>query len=153
MKKLKNKLDEMQELNLLNIEKRGFWIAYCGLIIAIVVQIVLYKQDVLRYAAGETIVLFLSGGYACVAGIRKGIWSRRIPATPISNLVQSVTWSGVFAVFLMIMRYVQTGSLEIMVVSGISFFIIMTVVCFVLLSLMMLFYKQRKIKQEKQFED
>ena len=36
--KRKNNLDEMQELELLKIEHNGCWIAFWGLIIAIVVQ-------------------------------------------------------------------------------------------------------------------
>ena len=92
MRQLKNNLDEMQELNLLKIEKAGFWIVYIGLAAAIVVQMLMYGEDAFRYMAGETIVMVVGCIYVVAASIRKGIWSRRLPATPMSNLVQSIIW-------------------------------------------------------------
>ncbi len=39
MKKRKNNLDERQEQRLLQIESSGFWLAFWGLLAAIVIQL------------------------------------------------------------------------------------------------------------------
>lgn len=153
MKRLKNNLDEMQELNLLKIEKAGFWIAYIGLAAVIVVQMLIFQENSIQHIAGEMIVLAASCIYVVAASIKKGIWSRRIPATPMLNLVQSIIWSGIFAVVIIIIKYVQYGSLAGAIASGIIFFIFIGVLCYVILTLLMVCYKRKKDELEKEDED
>lgn len=153
MKKLKSNLDEMQELNLLNIEKRGFWLIYIGLAIAITVQMFLYQEEAGRYIAAEMIVFLGVGIYMVEEGIRKGIWSRRIPATPLANVLQSIGYSSVFAVVLGIIKYVQYGSFSGAVAAAVIFFISMAVICYIVLSLLMVFYKKRKTELENADEE
>ena len=61
MRKMKNNLDEMQEMNALKIAERSFWIMFFGLVIAILVQNLLYRENLLRYVAGEMIILCAGG--------------------------------------------------------------------------------------------
>ena len=57
-----NNLDEMQELKLLKLESRGFWLGFIGLFLSIVVQIVIYgSENTTEVYAGEFNV-FLSMG-------------------------------------------------------------------------------------------
>lgn len=153
MKRLKNSLDEMQELSLLKIEKAGFWISYIGLVAVIIIQMLIARENALQYIAGEMVVLVVCCIYVVAACIRKGIWSRRLPATPMTNLVQSIIWSGIFAVVIIIIKYVQYGSLAGAIATGIIFFIFIAVVCYVVLTLLMACYQRKKDDLEKEDED
>ena len=153
MKKFKNNLDEMQELNLLKIEKTGFWIMYIGLAVVIVIQMLIYREEALAYMAGETVVLVAGCIYTVAACIRKGIWSRRLTATPITNLVQSIIWSAIFSVVIAIIKYVQYGSLPGAIASGVVFFIFIVIICYVVLTVLMISYKKRKRELEKEDEE
>ena len=153
MTKLRNNLDEMQEQNLLNIEKTGFWIAYWGLVIAIVVQALIYEENAFAYIRGEVIILFVSGICMTLECIRKGIWSRSIPATPQANLLCSFVAAGAFSLILGVIKYIQYGSLPGAFASAVIFFISMFILCFVLLSGLLFFYKRKKEKLEAEDEE
>lgn len=81
-----------RELSLLKIEKVSFWITYWGLVTAIVVQMLMYREDAIRYVAGA-------------------------------------------------------------IASGVIFFINIVVLCYIVLTVMMLVYKKRKAKLDNELED
>lgn len=89
MKKNKNALDEMQELELLKIEHNGCWIAFWGLLIALAVQSAVFGNTDFRTLAGEWIVFMVLAVYLAVACMRRGIWDRRIPMNTKANLTAS----------------------------------------------------------------
>lgn len=153
MKKLRNNLDEMQEQNLLNIEKTGFWMAYWGLVIAIVAQTLIYKENAFAYIRGECIILFVSSICMALECIRKGIWSRSIPATPRANLLCSFVAAGAFSLILGVIKYIQYGSVPGAFASAVIFFISMFFLCFVVLSGMLFFYNRKKEKLEAEDEE
>lgn len=153
MKKFKSNLDEMQELSLLKIEKTGFWLTYIGLAAVIVVQMLIYQGDSMRYTAGEMIILLFGCIYVVAASIRKGIWSRRIPATPMANLVHSMLWSGIFGIVIAVIKYVQYGTLAGAIATGVVFFISLTIFCFIVLSVLMACYKKKRNDLEKEDEE
>ena len=83
----KNNLDEMQELKLLKLESRGFWLGFIGLFLSIVVQIVIYGSENTREVyAGEFIVFLCMGIYLIAECLRNGIWGRHLSATPAVNI-------------------------------------------------------------------
>ena len=149
MKKMKNNLDEMQELNLMNIEKNSFWITYFGLVIAIVVQ----SFGGIGNPLGETIILMIVSIYSVSASIKKGLWDRRIPATPKANLAVSLIGSVLFSVALIIGNYYQYGALKVAILAGVFFFVFITVVCFGVLTVLTHLYKKKKEKLEQEIED
>ncbi len=57
MKLRKTNLDEQQERKLLEIESRGFWLAFWGILLALIVETVVMTKD-LRAIIGER-VLFM----------------------------------------------------------------------------------------------
>ena len=89
MKKIKSNLDEMQEQELLKIEHNGCWIAFWGLLIAIVVQSIAFRNMDSRTLAGEWIVFMVLAFYLSIACMRRGIWDRRIPMNTKANLIVS----------------------------------------------------------------
>lgn len=153
MKKWKNNLDEMQELEALKTERRGFWIMYLGLAAAIVIQTICYKQDIFRYAAGETIVLCIGSFYSVWASLRKGIWGRHTAATAKANLVLSLICSGVFALIFGIISYVRLGKWKLVLESTGIFFVCMFVLCYAVLTVMLIVYRKRAKELEKEEEE
>lgn len=151
MKKWKNNLDEMQELDALKIEKRGFTLMYLGLAASIIIQIFLYEQDVLRYVAGETIVLCIGGCYSAAMSLRKGIWSRRLAASAKSNLAVSFIISGMFSLILGLINYTRFGMGKVALESALIFFAFMFLVCYAVLTGMLIAYrrKQKKLEDEE----
>lgn len=85
--KKKNTLDEMQENKLLKIEGTGFWLAFAGLLAAIVVQ-VLIRPD-LGQIAGELAVFFIMSIYLLALCLKNGLWSRTPAPTVKGSLVSS----------------------------------------------------------------
>lgn len=152
MKKMKNNLDEMQELTNLKIMERGFWIMFWGLGLVIMAQSfpVSDPKAVSRQVMGETIVLLIGGAYAVGAEIKNGIWSKGIPATPKANLLVSLVAASVFAAFRGAGYYVQYGDLPVAMLNAAVNFIFMGVVCFVVLTVLTLFYHNRKNKLEQE---
>lgn len=94
----KSNLDEMQELKLLKIESRGFWIGFIGLAAAMVVQAFLYgAESVKDMTSGEFIVFLCMGLYLIGGCLRNGIWDRHLKATPSVNIGLSLLAAAVTA--------------------------------------------------------
>lgn len=100
MKKKPNILDEMQENKLLKIEGAGFWLAFAGLLAAIVVQ-VLVRPD-LRQIAGELAIFFIMSIYLIVMCLKNGLWSKApapsIKGSVISSVIASVAIGAILIV-------------------------------------------------------
>ena len=88
MKKTSN-LDERQEQKLLEIESKGCWFAFWGLLASMVVQLIAYGYDMSRMA-GEWIVFMALALYLAFACLKNGIWDRRLKADARTNLIASL---------------------------------------------------------------
>ena len=87
MKKRQNMLDEMQENKLMKIEGAGFWLAFAGLLAAIIIQVLVYPN--LRQIAGELRVFFIMSIYLIVLCLKNGLWSRTPVPTVKGNAISS----------------------------------------------------------------
>ena len=87
-KKMKNKLDEMQEQKMLKIEHNGCWLAFWGLLAVFLIQVMIYGygDDSWRYMVGEWIVFMCLALYIVIDCLRNGIWDRRLSPTPNVNM-------------------------------------------------------------------
>ncbi len=150
MKNNKNKLDEMQELNLLNIEKNGASIMFFGLVIAIVIQAIIFQDELLKYTAGETIVLLTGGVYMLGSCLKKGIWARRTPAASGANLLISFISSGVFSILFGVINYIRFGTLHAAITSALRFFLFIFILCFIVLTVLAGVYKKRNKTLEEE---
>ena len=88
MKAKNNNLDERQEQILLKIEHIGCWLAFWGLLAAILIQEVLYPGE-LRAIAGEWIVFMVLCIYILAGCLKNGIWDRRLQPNFRTNLLAS----------------------------------------------------------------
>ena len=98
MKAKNNNLDERQEQILLKIEHIGCWLAFWGLLAAILVQEVMYPGE-LRAIAGEWIVFMVLCIYILAGCLKNGIWDRRLKPNFRTNLLASFVAAVVVGLF------------------------------------------------------
>ena len=89
MKTTKSNLDEMQELELLKVEHNGCWLAFWGLMAAMIIQTIAYGKMDFRTLAGEWIVFMALSVYLAIGRVHRGIWDRRMPMNTKTNLIMS----------------------------------------------------------------
>ena len=79
MKKMNSLLDERQETDLLKIERNGCWLAFWALLASIFVQLY-FLENSFDQVAAEWIIFMVLALYLTIDCMRKGIWSRTLPA-------------------------------------------------------------------------
>ena len=151
--KMKNKLDEMQELELLKIEHNGCWLAFWLLLLSMIVQSIVYREMSFKILAGEWVVFMIMALYLAFSCAGKGIWDRRIPMNNKSNLIVSLIAAVIFGIFnaAMIFRHYQkpVGALLASAVTAVITFIL----CFAVLTLMMKKTEKKKAIMEAEPDD
>ena len=150
---LKNKLDEMQALKLRGIERNGCWFAFWALLAAMMIQLALGAE--MKQLAGEWIVFVCLALYLCFACMQAGIWDRRIPATPLANLVCSlIAGIAVWILFTFVMmRNGVWDNLKGAILAAGFIGLFTFGMCFVTLSICTACYKNRVKKLEEEPED
>ena len=145
---MKSNLDEMQEAKLLEIEHNGCWLAFWGLLAAIVVQLFIFGVENFRYIAGEWVVFMALAVYLGEACLRNGIWDRRLKADRKTNLIASLVAAaaaGLVSGAVVLARY---HSVSGAVASFVICFAAVFAACFLLLSLTAREYKKKLAKLE-----
>ncbi|MCR5031956.1 MAG: hypothetical protein K6A92_03760 [Lachnospiraceae bacterium] len=132
MKKTNNVLDERQEADLLKIERSGCWLAFWGLLIAIVVQTVIGTTDII----GEWIVFMCLCLYMVVECLRKGIWARSFKPSAGSNLMFSVIGAVAFGIVTAITAYFRKPEAwRVAIMCGVFACVLLFIVLFITLSI------------------
>ena len=93
----KNMMDEMQEQTQLRIESGGCWLAFSGMLAAMVVQCVLHCTP--ASMAGEWVVFMVLCVYMLVQETRSGLWDRHLKPNLGTNLLLSLLTVVAMAVF------------------------------------------------------
>lgn len=131
MKLRKSKLDEQQERKLLEIESRGCWLVFWGLLLALFVESVVIKD--FRAIIGEWILFMGLALYVGISCIRAGIWDRRMDMSRKTSLLVSLAAALCEAIFMFGFTYVRyqkpIGSLYSAAIIGAITF----TVCFLIL--------------------
>ena len=156
-KKMKSKLDEMQEQKMLIIERNGCWFAFWGLLAVLFIQVIIsgYGGDSWRYMVGEWIVFMCLALYIVIDCLRNGIWDRRLSPTPNVNACASAIGGVVVGVLNFTSSYRNyhkpVGSVVMGIVSGVMVFVL----CFAGLTCCTFLYKKRvnRLEQEGADED
>ncbi len=146
--KNKSNLDEMQEQKLLAIEHNGCWLAFWGLLAAIIVQLFVFGPENSRYLAGEWVVFMALAVYLSEACLRNGIWDRRLKADRKTNLIASLVAAaaaGLVSGAVVLARY---HSVSGAVASFVICFVAVSAACYLLLSLSARSYKKTLAKLE-----
>lgn len=149
MKNNKNNLDERQEQILLRIERNGCWLAFWGLLTAIIVQIILDFD--FKNFAGEWIVFILLALYIAMGCMKQGIWDRRLKPDMSSNIMVSLT-SALVAGILGFVHTVKRFPNKILgsIAAGIVYAIITFTVCFIILQFSAQLFKKKQSKLEEE---
>ena len=143
----KSNLDEMQEQELLKIEHYGCWMAYWGLLAAMVIQMVMRVPG--AQMLGEWIIFVIMSLYICIACMRKGIWDRRLKANWKTNLVISLLAAVAVAVLVILSNPYLSEPLDYVLTAGLTGGFTF-VLCFAALSIGMKLYKKRREKMEQE---
>ena len=153
MKKMKNRLDEMQEQKLLHIEHNGCWFAFWALLVAMFVQMAISGIGNYKQIAGEWVVFMMLALYLAIASIKNGVWDRKLEPNLKNNVLVSLISAVGFAVIFAIVNYINFNSVE-----GAFFtFVIMVMILFVAIYLALmvstLIYQKRVRDMEKAFKE
>lgn len=147
---IKNNLDEMQESKLLKIEHNACWIAYCGIILAIVIQLIISAVTGKNISvAGETAVLIIMNIYIVFSSIRNAVrYKDTTSGMKAYTLIILLISLGV-SLFEGIMSFIEQQN----ILFSILYFILMFAVLFVsLMALCIIFRVLFKHKEKKMDE-
>ncbi len=143
-KKGKSQLDEMQEQSLRKLESWGFWLTWGALLLSMMVQMLVYKDEAEKYLKGEWIVFMASSLYMVIGCIRLGVWSRRGISSFKNILLISLLAGLVTGIFVAVYNYLSYGdlftALITVAIAGFTTFIL----CLLALSLALSAYKKRR---------
>ena len=146
-------LDEMQELELLKIERTGCWMAFWLLLIAMAVQMIAYGNADYKTIAGEWIVFMILAIYMAVACIRRGIWDRKLAMDSKTNLLISLAAGVIFGALEGIVIYKNYHMAAIAAATAVISAVIVFAACMLGLSVAMNRTKKRIEKMEEEPED
>lgn len=150
----KNNLDEMQELKLLKLESKGFWLGFFGLFISILVQIFLYDSEEAKgIFTGEFIVLLCMAIYLIAGCLKNGIWDRHLQATPEVNIGFSLLAAALTALFNAIMSYRNYHNIGGAVAVFIVYFFMVGIILSVTMCLCTALYQRKRKKLEEEYEE
>ena len=154
MKAKKNNLDERQEQILLKIEHIGCWLAFWGLLAAILIQEVLYPGE-LRAIAGEWIVFMVLCIYILAGCLKNGIWDRRLKPNFRTNLLASFVAAAVVALISVAigLRRIEDPDPKTIILICVSAAGFTFVACFLLLSAAAAATKRKQKQLEEAPED
>lgn len=152
MRERKNRLDEMQEQKLLQIEHNGCWLAFWGLLIALFVQIFVYGREFDRIA-GEWAVFMCLAVYIVAGCFRNGIWDRRVAPVPSANLKTSLITGCVCGMIFFVLKYREYHMVLGAAASGAFIGGFIFAACFIGLSVLSHFYRERTERLENAEEE
>lgn len=152
MKEKKNKLDEMQEQKLLQVEHNAAWLAFWGLLIAMAVQLFFYGFEGGKHIIGEWVVFMCLALYLVVGCLRIGVWDRKFEANLKTNLIASLIAGMVTGVLFAAINYRSYGMIEGAAATFLLNGVMVFATCFVVLSFVAHLYKKKVEKLEKEEE-
>ena len=153
MKNVKNNLDEMQEAKLLQIEHNGCWLAFWGLLAAIVVELFVFGVENMRYIIGEWVVFLALCVYMAEACLRNGIWDRRLKADRKTNAIVSLIAGAVTGLVFAAIAVVRYHSIPGAIAAFAMLFVFISAACYVALSLTAKEYKKKLAQLESEGDE
>ena len=152
-KNCKSKLDEMQEQNLRKLESWGFWLTWGALLLSIMIQMLIYKEEAGKYLKGEWIVFMASNLYMVIGCVRLGIWSRRgIPSFKSLCLI-SLLAGLVTGIFVAVYNYLIYGDVLTALATVILASLFTFVLCLLVLVVSVSAYKKRRQKLDSEGDE
>lgn len=151
--KKNSQLDEMQEQKLLQIEHNMAWIAFWGILAAMVVQMFLFGPSRMDAIAGEWIVFMILAVYLAVSCVRSGIWDRKLKPDAKTNFLGSLIGAGAVFVVSVFFVYRNTANWKIALLASAILGLVTLALCFGAMMLVARVYKKRVAKLEDDPQD
>lgn len=153
MMKRKNNLDERQEQILLQIEHRGCWLAFWGLLLTILAEQLIFGYE-MKVFAGEWIVFMVLALYLFFDCMKNGIWDRRLKPDLKTNLIVSLIAAVIFGMIMGIGIFTRfpmkpVGCIAAGVISAIFVF----AACMLILSISVISLKKKQKALENEPEE
>jgi biotin transporter BioY len=148
---MKNNLDERQELKLLKIEHNGCWIAFWGLLIAMLIQIL--GNGGIKNLIGEWIVFMCLAIYLMIGCMKNGIWDRKLKPDFKTNVMISSIAASVMGIIWFFISYRNYHKLIGSIATGVFMFLAIEILCIAALMVSSKIYKSRVQKLEEIEED
>ena len=152
-KKGKSQLDEMQEQNLRKLESWGFWLTWGALLLSIMIQMLVYKDEAGKYLKGEWIVFMASSLFMAVGCVRLGIWSRRGIPSFKNILLISLLAGLVTGIFVAVYNYLSYSDMFTALITVLITGICTFALCLLALSLSLSAYKKRRQKLDSEGDE
>lgn len=146
-------LDERQEQILLKLEHNTCWIAYWGLLAAMLMQVLLYGFDPARLA-GEWCVFMVMCVYLLYTCLKNGIWDRRLKPDLKTNIIVSAIAAIVLGIVtaVAICSRIDAEVLDYVLTFGGTTVFTFTL-CFIFISITARSYKKKQEKLEAETEE
>lgn len=153
MNKRKNVLDELQEQKLLQLEHNMAWLAFWGLLAAMIVQMFFGIEDMLENIIGEWVIFMSLCVYMLIACLKNGIWSRFEQPSPKSNLRVCLIAGVACALIVGLAVYFAFKKpMGALIGAGIAF-VVTAVLTYILLSIASRAYKKKLNELESEDEN
>lgn len=124
---MKKIVDERQELELMRVERLGFWVLYAAIAVDIIAKILflgISPKDLL----GETASFALGSLVIFIGCIRRGLWTYH----SIPTLKGHLLYSAIFSIIFGVLFYIAVSSGAAAFAFTIFIFIIMFVILFIM---------------------
>ena len=148
IRKMKSNLDERQELKLLKIEHNGCWIAFWGLLIVMLIQIIV-GNDSIKNIAGEWVVFMSLVLYLSIDCVRNGIWDRKLKPNLRTNIIASSIAAVLAGIIWFGVSYRNYHKLIGSIATGVIMFVQVEIGCLLALMIFSKIYKRRVQKLEE----
>lgn len=150
MKTIKKDLDELQKQILSGIESRGFWIAFWGSLILLIVQMI-FANNIISVISSWLLFMVLAI-YEAVSCLKAGIWNSSLYISKKNAVISSIVaiCMGVFQFILVSQRGESTYKTIIVLVSviAVTFFL-----CFSAIIIIAKAVKKRRDKLDAEPDD
>ena len=137
----------------MKVEHNGCWIAFWGLLAAIILQSILFGSKDFKMLAGEWIVFMVLSIYLAVGCVLRGIWDRRIQMNTKTNLMISTAAALVMGGLIALMVFRNTHHTDMTVISSLITVAVTFVLCFAALKVSMKMTDRRQKQLEEEPED
>ena len=148
IRKMKSNLDERQELKLLKIEHNGCWIAFWGLLIVMLIQMIV-GNDSIKNLAGEWVVFMSLVLYLSIDCVRNGIWDRKLKPNLRTNIIASSIAAVLAGIIWFGVSYRNYHKLIGSIAAGVIMFVQVEILCLLVLMIFSKIYKRRVQKLEE----
>lgn len=126
-----DRLDEKQERKLLEIESKGFWIAYWGVLAVLLIN-VLFIAEPMAVVSTFSLLIVLSV-YQVGACIKAGIWDRKLDIGNTTSVLISVTAAVITGVFVSIFVSMHNITTSVALASGATVMAVTFFLCYIAL--------------------